>query len=91
MKSILFALLALLLLNASFAACPAASREIRLAAVTGETSGGLLIAVPEARHETLLDELVSRDVMAATIGRIREASEGSLELVVSKGARGEKR
>ena len=41
MRIIFIALLALMLLNITFAACPTASRDIYLAAVTGETSGGL--------------------------------------------------
>ena len=41
MKLFPFALFALLLLGIPFAACPTASRDIYLAAVTGETSGGL--------------------------------------------------
>lgn len=43
MKFISIALLALLLLNISFATCPTASRDIYLAAVTGETEGGIFL------------------------------------------------
>ena len=43
-----------------------------------QTSGGLLLAVPAERHQDLLDALTARDVMAVTIGRITEESDGKI-------------
>ena len=45
-----------------------------------QTSGGLLIAVPAARHAKLLAALDARGVRAATIGRITEPSTGRIVL-----------
>ncbi len=39
-------------------------------AADAQTSGGLLIAVPQERYERLLNELAERDVPAFTIGRV---------------------
>lgn len=46
-----------------------------------QTSGGLLIAVPEKKHEALLDALAARGVMSVTVGRI--VSESSGQIVVT--------
>ena len=46
-----------------------------------QTSGGLLIAVPEQKHETLLDALAARGVMSVTVGRV--VSESSGQIVVT--------
>jgi selenide, water dikinase len=46
-----------------------------------ETSGGLLIAVPPARHDQLLQALASRRVHASSIGRLEPASDVRLRLV----------
>ncbi len=43
-----------------------------------QTSGGLLLAVPAERHQPLLDALGSRKVMAVTVGRITEESDGKI-------------
>ena len=43
-----------------------------------QTSGGLLMAVPPERHRQLLDALSDRNVMAVTVGRITEESEGQI-------------
>ena len=43
-----------------------------------QTSGGLLIAVPAAKHEELVAALRSRGVPAHTIGRISEKSDGRI-------------
>ena len=45
-----------------------------------QTSGGLLIAVPQRRHEALLDALSARGVSASTIGRVARESEGRIHL-----------
>ncbi len=46
-----------------------------------QTSGGLLIALPAARHEQLLAALAKRGVMAATVGEVTGESAG--EIVVT--------
>lgn len=44
-----------------------------------QTSGGLLISVPEEKAESLLDTLKARGVRhAATVGRVLEASDGGI-------------
>ena len=50
-----------------------------------QTSGGLLIAVPEQRHEALRKALAARGAGADTIGRIVGTSSGRIEVVVSAG------
>ena len=45
-----------------------------------QTSGGLLIAVPEDRHDALMQSLADRGVQGATIGRITEQSSGRIVL-----------
>jgi len=44
----------------------------RLLCADAQTSGGLLLAVPEARTSSLLADLAARDIAAAEIGEIRE-------------------
>ena len=46
-----------------------------------QTSGGLLMAVPAARHAELLEQLRRRGATAWTIGRIAEASSGTIHVV----------
>lgn len=46
-----------------------------------QTSGGLLIAVPVARHAQLLRALAARDIAAATLGVISGRSTGNIEVV----------
>jgi selenide,water dikinase len=48
-----------------------------------QTSGGLLIAIPADRHETLLAELADRGATAATVGRIEATSSGKIVLTPS--------
>ncbi len=43
-----------------------------------QTSGGLLIAVPQQRHQKLLDALAARGVSGWTVGRITEKSDGRI-------------
>ena len=50
-----------------------------------QTSGGLLICVPERRHRRLLDALSSRGVRGFTIGRITSKSTG--KIIVTRGNR----
>jgi AhpD family alkylhydroperoxidase len=54
-----------------------------------ETSGGLLIAVPQQRYKTLVSELNSRGVLHSTVGEVIHARAGSVELAMS-GHTGEK-
>ncbi|MEI7635828.1 MAG: selenide, water dikinase SelD [Syntrophus sp. (in: bacteria)] len=60
---------------------------------SSETSGGLLIAVPEIRHKLLTDELTSRGVDWAIVGEIIPGENGGIELIASslKGERMELR
>ncbi|MFW5841144.1 MAG: selenide, water dikinase SelD, partial [Planctomycetota bacterium] len=46
-----------------------------------QTSGGLLLAVAEDRHQALLSELKARGAGAWTIGRFTGPSDGQIELV----------
>ena len=48
-----------------------------------QTSGGLLIAVPEANHPQLLAALARRGVPAWTIGRVGEASPGQIAVTLA--------
>jgi selenide,water dikinase len=64
--------------------------EYRYLGFTSETSGGLLIAVPENRHKLLTDELTSQGVDWATIGEIIQDNNGSIELIATKGKGGER-
>ncbi|MDQ4064879.1 MAG: selenide, water dikinase SelD, partial [Actinomycetota bacterium] len=58
-------------------------RELLLMLFDAQTSGGLLIAVPQERTSFLRDELSERGVMdAATIGRV-VAGEGVIEVIGS--------
>jgi len=49
-----------------------------------ETSGGLLIAVPEERHAKLIDELRSRGVVPSIIGEVISGEDGVINLIMSK-------
>jgi selenide,water dikinase len=60
------------------------AEEYRTLGFSSETSGGLLIAVPESRHKRLTDELTSRGVDWVTIGEIIQGEEGSIELIATK-------
>jgi len=59
------------------------AEEYRYLGFSAETSGGLLIAVPENRHKLLTDELTSRGVDWATIGEIIQGENGGIELIAS--------
>lgn len=59
------------------------SEEYKNLGFCAETSGGLLIAVPEKRHKMLIDELKSRGVIPKTIGEVRDRTDISIELVLS--------
>jgi len=48
-----------------------------------QTSGGLLIAVPEQRHAQLLDALAGRGVAAVTIGEIVGPSAGKIAVTLA--------
>lgn len=50
-----------------------------------QTSGGMLIAVPEERLSTLLEELRSRDTLAAVVGRMHERLEQAIIVRRSSG------
>jgi selenide,water dikinase len=60
------------------------AEEYRYLGFSSETSGGLLIAVPENRHKRLTDELTSRGVDWATIGEIIQGEDGNIELTATK-------
>jgi len=51
-----------------------------------QTSGGLLIAVPEQKHEALLDALAARGVMSVTVGRIVSESSGQIVITNAGGS-----
>ena len=59
------------------------AEEYRYLGFSSETSGGLLIAVPEKRHRLLTDELTLRDVGWATIGEIIPGENGGINLIAS--------
>lgn len=46
-----------------------------------QTSGGLLISVPESRYPDLIRALKDRNIKPATIGRVTGSSDGRIELV----------
>ena len=48
-----------------------------------QTSGGLLIAVPQERHLQLIEAMTRRGLTPSTIGSIASKSEGLIELVAS--------
>jgi len=48
-----------------------------------QTSGGLMICVPQERHEKLLAALTARGTMAATIGRIVGPSDGKIVVTLA--------
>ncbi len=58
-----------------------------LALFDPQTSGGLLIAVAERRHYTLLDELAARDVSCWTIGEVTAAPGGAITVTRAEGRR----
>jgi AhpD family alkylhydroperoxidase len=60
------------------------AEEYRHLGFSAETSGGLLIAVPENRHKLLTDELTSRGVDWAIIGEIIQGENGGIELIATK-------
>lgn len=60
------------------------SEEMRHLGFDAQTSGGLLISVPEIKHQALIKDLVSRGIVPATIGEITGCSEGRIELVPCK-------
>jgi AhpD family alkylhydroperoxidase len=65
------------------------AEEYKYLGFSSETSGGLLISVPEERHKLLTDELTARGVYWATIGEIIEGENGGIELVATN-VKGEK-
>ena len=48
-----------------------------------QTSGGLLMAVPEQRHRQLIEALAARGAPAVTIGRIVEESDGKIAVTLA--------
>ena len=66
---------------------PGVTPELRLVLADAQTSGGLLIAVPPARVDRLLAELVQRDApVAAIVGEVVEGEAG--RITVHPGALG---
>jgi len=53
----------------------------RLIMADAQTSGGLLIAVPPARAEALVQRLTDAGEMAATIGHLQQGSAGAITVV----------
>ena len=60
---------------------PAVPAEARTMLCDAQTSGGLLIAVPGERAETLLTTLAAGGVEAAVIGEVLPGPAGSIEVV----------
>ncbi len=60
---------------------PAVSPEARTLLCDAQTSGGLLIAVPADRVETLLATLAAARVEAADIGEVLPGPAGGIEVV----------
>lgn len=58
--------------------------EIKHLGFDAQTSGGLLISVPEKKHQALVKDLVARGIAPVTIGEITGRSEGWIELVAGK-------
>ncbi len=54
---------------------------LRALLADAQTSGGLLIAIPAARHDALLAELAARGVLAATIGECEAGAAGTIRVV----------
>ncbi len=62
---------------------PVAGQDPRvLALFDPQTSGGLLMAVPAARHQALLEKLSARQVPGWTVGRVTAGATGSITLHV---------
>jgi len=59
---------------------PGVDTTLELLAYDAETSGGLLIVIPEARAKQLEDELAARDLPVCRIGRFVERERAFVEL-----------
>ncbi len=59
---------------------PEVSDEEKLLLCDAQTSGGLLLSVPEERVEQLVRELESRDIFAAVIGTVAEQGRAPIEV-----------
>ncbi len=68
----------------SLVACEGVAEEYKYLGFSAETSGGLMISVPQERHQMLLDELAARGVRAFTIGQVLPKQEVAIELVITK-------
>jgi len=55
--------------------------HIRTVLTDAQTSGGLLISVPEDGAEELLEELQGKAIVAAVVGRVVEGSAGSIQVL----------
>ncbi len=53
---------------------PSVSEAMRIGLSDAQTSGGLLIAIPPDRLDTLVRELRARDVLVAVVGEVREGA-----------------
>ena len=58
--------------------------EMKHLGFDAQTSGGLLISVPEKKHLALIKDLELRGIVPVTIGEITGCSEGRIELVAGK-------
>ena len=54
---------------------------VRLILADAQTSGGLLIAVPDERAEELMELLGATSPVAAIIGRVTDGAPGSIKVV----------
>jgi selenide,water dikinase len=61
---------------------PGVSEESKFLGLDAQTSGGLLISVPKAKHRNLLCALQRKKVFSATIGEVCRGSSGRIELTV---------
>lgn len=55
--------------------------DSRLTLADAQTSGGLLIAVPEVRLESLLSKLDGKTLVRAVIGRVQSGDRGAIKVV----------
>ncbi len=57
------------------------STHIRTVLTDAQTSGGLLISIPDDGAEELIEELQGKAIVAAVVGRVVEGSAGSIQVL----------
>lgn len=57
------------------------SPEMRILLADAQTSGGMLISIPEDGAEELLEELAGKTLTAAVVGRVEEGTPGAIRVV----------